>query len=73
LLYAQFTGGLPTLAFAATILFVAAALGGVTLNLNYHWKHLALPKWLVVVHAVVAFTAFVLLLAAIWTQAASAR
>ena len=44
LIYAALTVGLPTLALAATVLFVLAALGGVTMNLNYHWKALPLPK-----------------------------
>jgi len=69
LLYAQFTVGLPQLAAIATALFVIAALGGVVMNLNYHWKLLPLPKWLVVVHALIAVAGFVLLLAAIWTAA----
>ena len=72
LLYAQFTVGLPTLALSATVLFVVAALGGIVMNLNYHWKLLPLPKGLVVVHALIAVTGFVLLLAAIWTMHAPA-
>ena len=68
LLYAQFTVGLPMFATTATVLFVLAALGGVVMNLNYHWKLLPLPKWLVVVHALIAVTAFVLLLAAVWNS-----
>ena len=66
LLYGFFTVGLPQLASIATGLFVVAALGGVVMNLNYHWKQLALPKWLVVVHALIAVSGFVLLLAAVW-------
>src|SRR5436305_638928 len=44
LIYAACTIGLPSLANLATVLFVIAALGGVVLNLNYHWKLLPLPK-----------------------------
>ena len=69
LLYAQFTVGLPQLAAIATVLFVVAALGGVIMNLNYHWKLLPLPKWLVAVHALIAVVGFGLLLAAIWMPA----
>ena len=65
LLYAAFTVGLPAMANAALALFVIAALGGMVLNLNYHWKLLPLPKWLVVVHASIAVVGFLLLLVAV--------
>jgi hypothetical protein len=45
---------------------------GVTLKLNYHWKQLPLPRWLIIVHAMAAVAGFVLLLAATrvaWTAA----
>jgi hypothetical protein len=48
------------------MLFLIAATGGVVMNLNYHWKLLPLPKWLVVVHAGVAVIGFLLLLVAIF-------
>ena len=51
LAYAAATVGLPKLALLALALFLVAAGGGAILNLNYHWKQLPLPKWLVVVHA----------------------
>ena len=66
LIYAWCTVGLPTLASAAVVLFVIAALGGVTMNLNFHWKQLPLPKWLVLVHAAIAVIGFLLLLAAVF-------
>jgi hypothetical protein len=66
LIYTGFTVGLPKLAVWACVLFVIAALGGITMNLNYHWKMLPLPKWLVVVHACIAVLGFVLLLLAAW-------
>jgi hypothetical protein len=66
LLYAAATVGLPGMALAALVLFVAAAGGGVILNLNYHWKQLPLPKELIIGHAVAAVAGFVLLLAATW-------
>lgn len=65
LLYAYFTVGLPALAAAALVLFVLAAIGGAVLNLNYHWKLLPLPKWLVLVHAAIAVVGFLLLLVAV--------
>lgn len=66
LLYAAATVGLPKIALLALVLFLAAAVGGAILNLNYHWKQLPLPKWLVIVHAIAAVAGFVLLLAATW-------
>ena len=69
LAYAAFTVGIPMYAQWALILFVLAALGGVFMNLNYHWKLLPLPKWLVLVHAAIAVTGFVLLIAATWSMA----
>src|SRR5450755_1860689 len=66
LLYAAATVGLPVIALVALALFLAAAGGGAILNLNYHWKQLPLPKWLVVVHAIAAIAGFVLLVAATW-------
>lgn len=65
LLYAA---GLPGMALGALALFIVAAGGGVILNLNYHWKQLPLPKWLVVVHA--SAPGFVLLLVATWATRA---
>jgi hypothetical protein len=64
LIYAAATVGLPGLALGALVLFVIAALVGVHLNLNYHWKQILLPKGLVVGHTVVAVIGFVMLLIA---------
>jgi hypothetical protein len=66
LLYATFTVGLPSIANIALVLFVVAALGGVVLNLNYHWKQVPLPKGIVVVHAAIAVVGYVLLLMAVF-------
>ena len=67
LIYAACTVGLPKLADLAIVLFIIAALGGVVMNLVYQWKLLPLPKWLVIVHGLLAVSGFVLLLAALWT------
>ena len=64
LAYAWFTVGLPGTAALALLLLVLAALGGVYLNLNFHWKQVLLPKGIVVVHALLAVVGFVLLLLA---------
>ena len=66
LLYAAMTIGLPSMAIGALVLFLVAAGGGVILNLNYHWKQLPLPKWLVIVHAAAAVVGFAMLLAVTW-------
>ena len=65
LLYAYFTVGLPSLAGWALLLFLVAALGGIYLNLNYHMKQQPLPIGIMIVHALVAVTGFVLLVVAI--------
>ena len=61
LIYGAATVGIPTLALWAVVLFVLAALGGVVLNLVYHWNHRPLPKGLIVVHAAVAVIGFIML------------
>ena len=71
LAYAAATVGLPKLALLALALFLGAAGGGAILNLNYHWKQLPLPKWLVVGHAGAAVMRFVLLVAATWAARAT--
>lgn len=66
LIYACFTVGLPGMAQLALLLFLAAAAGGAFMNLNFHWKMLPLPVWLVLVHAGIAVCGFVLLVVATW-------
>ena len=61
----------PPAALAMLHGFLAAAGGGAILNLNYHWKQLPLPKWLVLAHAGAAVLGFVLLVAATWTARAT--
>jgi hypothetical protein len=64
LIYAACTVGLPSLALYGTVLFVVAALGGVTMNLGYHWKNLPLPQGLMIGHATLAIIGFVLVVMA---------
>ena len=66
LIYAYFTVGLPEMAQLALLLFLVAAAGGAFMNLNFHWKMLPLPKWLVLVHAGIAICGFLLLVIATW-------
>ena len=54
LLYAGLTAGVPQMAWIGIGLLVLAALGGLYLNLNFHDKKLALPKPVIIGHAVVA-------------------
>jgi len=61
LLYAGFTAGLPAGVWLGTVLLIAAALGGVYLNLAYHTKLRPLPKSIVVVHGVLAVAGTALL------------
>ncbi|EEA01316.1 conserved hypothetical protein [Burkholderia sp. H160] len=67
LIYAAATVGLPGLAIAAIVLFLLAGAGGAVLNLGYHWNRRALPKGIVVVHALVAVTGFIILIIATWS------
>ena len=64
LVYAAGTIGLPRNALVALLLLLLADVGGVVLNLNYHWKRLPLPKWLIMTHAIAAVAGFLLLLVA---------
>ena len=64
LAFAAATVGVPQLAVIALVLFIAAAGGGVLLNLGYHLKGVPLPKWLVLVHAAIAIVGFACLLIA---------
>ena len=65
-LYAALVGGISTLAWGGLALLVVAALGGLVLNLGYHWKNRPLPIPIVLVHAAVAVTGFVVLAIAAW-------
>ena len=58
LLYAGFTVGISRFAWIGTVVLIAAALGGLFLNLAYHDKHLALPKNIIVLHALIAVVGF---------------
>jgi hypothetical protein len=66
LLFPAFVQGLPGSALLGLVLLLGAALGGLVLNLGYHWKNLALPMWLVLVHAAVAVLGLVIVAIAVW-------
>ena len=65
-LYAALTVGIPAGAWFGLVLLIVAAGGGLILNLNYHEKQIALPIWLIMVHAGVAVVGFIFLAIAAW-------
>lgn len=69
LLYAAFTTALPGGAWLGLAILLVAALGGLVLNLRYHWQREALPIWLVLVHAAAGAIGLVVLAASAWNPA----
>ena len=65
-LYLAVVRGLPDGAWIGLLALLAAVLGGLVLNLGYHWRNQPLPVWLVLVHAAVAALGLVLLAIAGW-------
>jgi hypothetical protein len=68
-LYVAVTNGLPGGAWLGLLALLAAVLGGLVLNLGYHWKNQPLPVWLVLVHAAVAAVGLVVLAVSTWNLA----
>lgn len=66
LLYATFAVGIPRLVNVGLAFLLVAALGGVVLNLRYHWQRELLPRGLMVVHALLAVIGFLLVLLPAW-------
>lgn len=69
-LYAGLTAGMPAGAWAGLALLLAASLGGMVLNLRYHVERVALPIWLVLVHAAAAAVGLAVLAIAGWNVGA---
>ncbi|MEJ5988860.1 hypothetical protein WG902_02590 [Ramlibacter sp. PS3R-8] len=69
-LYAGLTAGMPAGAWAGVALLLAAALGGMVLNLRYHVERVALPIWLVLGHAAAAAVGLAVLGIAGWNVGA---
>lgn len=65
LAFAMFTDGLPSNAMLGGVLILLAAIGGVVMNLGYHWHGRLLPKGLLIGHALLAVAGYVLLLLAL--------
>lgn len=70
ILYPAIVHGLPEAGWIALLLLLAAALGGLALNLGYHWKNQPLPIWLVLLHAAAAALGLVLLAVTTWNATA---
>ena len=70
-LYVAVVRGLPDGAWAGLVALLVAVLGGLVLNLGFHWKGRPLPIWLVLVHALVAAAGLVLLALSAWNVAAT--
>jgi hypothetical protein len=66
IVYPALTVGISRTAIVGLVVLLAAALGGLVLNLNYHVKHRELPIWLVLVHAAAAVVGFLFLAIAVW-------
>ncbi len=66
LIYAALMVGLPSMALLGTGVFVLAGIGGAVMNLLFHCKQLPLPIPLMVAHALVAVSGFVLLLLSLY-------
>ena len=69
-LYGGLAAGMPAGAWAGVALLLAAALGGLVLNLRYHTRDIALPVWLVLVHAAAAAVGLAVLALAGWNVGA---
>jgi glucose uptake protein GlcU len=66
LLYAALTVGIPVLAQIGLGFLVIAAVGGVVLNLKYHWERVVLPRGFMLGHAALAVIGFVLVFLVAW-------
>jgi len=70
ILYAGFTAGMPTGAWGGLALLLLAAVGGLVLNLRYHWERRELPMGLMLGHAGLAVIGFVVLAISAWNLGA---
>ena len=68
LLFTAFTAGLPGWSGLGLLILLVAALGGLVLNLAFHWREKPLPMSLVVLHAAIALTGLALVALAVWQQ-----
>lgn len=66
ILYAGLTGGMPGGGWGGLALLLLAILGGLVLNLRYHWERRELPITLMLAHAGIAVVGFVVLAFSVW-------
>lgn len=66
LIYAELTVGIPMLAEFSLGLFIVAAIGGAAINLLFHARQRDIPIPLMLVHAALAVSAFILLLCTVF-------
>ena len=66
ILYAAFTSGMPGGGWGGLVLLLVAVLGGLVLNLRYHWEKRELPIGLILGHAALAAAGFVVLAISTW-------
>lgn len=71
IVYVAVARGLPDVAWLGLGALVVAVLGGLVLNLGFHWKNKPLPIWLVVVHALIAVAGLTVLAIAVWNLPAA--
>jgi hypothetical protein len=65
-LYAGFTTGMPGGGWLGLLLLLVAVLGGLYLNLRFHWNKVELPINIILIHAAVAAIGLVVLAISVW-------
>lgn len=69
ILYAGLAAGMPGGGWGGLALLLVAVVGGVVLNLRYHWEKRELPIGLMLAHAGLAVAGFVVLVLSVWNVA----
>jgi len=71
ILYAGLTSGMPGGGWGGLVLLLLAVVGGLVLNLRYHWLNRELPMGLMLGHAALAVLGFVVLAISVWNLGGS--
>ena len=71
ILYAGLTSGMPGGGWGGLVLLLLAVVGGLVLNLRYHWLNRELPMGLMLGHAGLAVLGFVVLAISVWNLGGS--
>lgn len=66
LLYAALAATVPSGVWFGIAALVLAALGGLVLNLHFHWNRRELPIWMILAHALVALIGLALIAVSAW-------